>query len=272
MKKDFKPVCIRFVKETQTGLKYEMQDHDVDLELSIADRKTAVNFLYFCNGKEKLEDIAKEINVKVSVLIPLVKILIKHNIILNSNEIFKYFHEASSIPGPYVQNLVGKQSYKTFSEQVLPLKKILRILNVLSLSVQNHQLDSFITLNRTYGGLLPGLYKFNTTKKELINLSKITNTKLNKFLFTSDVAVNASAIIFVVANHKLSSSTYTNRSYRYLFLESGKVKQIAYQVAAKEKAFLVECDEFNDKAISSFLNLGEYQITYFSELLTMKNE
>jgi thiazole/oxazole-forming peptide maturase SagD family component len=270
--KDFKPLGIRFVKETQSGLKYEFQDQEVELNISKADRKLAVEFLYLCNGKENFELIAKELKVKVSKLIPLVKILREHQIIIDSRELFKFYHEAGSMPGPFLSK-INNQEQVTFKDKPITSKKILKIINGLTtFSVVNSPLEYFVLLNHRCGKFSAGLYKFNANKKELINLYKKSSEKLNKFLFTSDVSTNSSLFIFVVANHKLLKYSYANRAYRYLFLESGKVMQGAFQLAKRENIDIAECNEFNDKAVSSFLNLAETQFCTTTLILGTENK
>ena len=286
---DFRPMCIRFVKETRKDLKYEMQDNDVELEISSVDRKLAIDFLYLSNGKEKLDIIAKELKVKIAKLMPLVNILLQHNIVLDSRQLFKFYQEVESIPGPFlneikediVKTLRKSQSHNAFGEEVLTFEKILKILSGLRVdkdrsasffSCENYPLEFFIVLNHSYGKFEAGLYKFNSDRNELINLNKSSSVKLNNFLFTSDITTNSSVIIFVVAYQKLLNYLYANRAYRYLFLESGHVTQRACQFAIKEKVHLFECREFNDNAISLFLNLDATQFCSTTLILGAKTK
>ncbi len=287
--KDFRPMCIRFIKETQTGLKYETQDQEVELEIPEEDKKIASDFLFLCNGRDGLEKIAEELKVKVSKLAPLVKILTNHKIILDSRELFKSFQETESFPGPYfydsgnpnIKILKKRNENKIFGNEILTSKKILKILSEMCASKDNlgalfledlYQLEFYVVLNYQLSGLKAGLYKFNPHKKELINLLKSSSAKLNNFLFSTDIAENSTATIFIVANHKFLNYIYPNRSYRYIFLRSGHLAQKAFQTAIKEKVCLVECCEFNDKAVSSFLNLDENQFCSTTLILGTENK
>jgi len=278
--KDFRPICVHFVKETITGLRYECGDNDIELELSSRDKEIAINFLYFCNGKDSLEEIAKELKVKVTKLKPLIDILVEHKIIVDSRELYKFYHDAGSIPGPYkpnsgidnVKSLRISPSVPFVGEGAITHHKMLKIVNGLSLSEEKYPLEFFVLLNHDYGELESGLYKLIDSKTRLVKLFKKFSTKLNKFLFTKNVVENSSAIVFVVTNYELSKTMYANREYRLCFLNSGRIVQNAFQLAEKEKVSLFECNEFNDNAISSFLNLKETQFCTTTLILGTSSE
>ena len=178
MKTDFRPKCVRFVKETEKGLKYDFDNLVVDLEISDADKKLATDFLYLCNGKYSLEELAGKLNVKVSILTPLADVLHKHKIILDSRKLYTLNHEAGFLPGPYqydfdsddirifkdlsykkIENekgaelnrheptfltelLMKRKSYREFESTSLPFPKVEKILQGLYMGNSSHFVPS----------------------------------------------------------------------------------------------------------------------------------
>lgn len=267
LEKDFRPICTRFVKETNKGLKYELDEREIELEMSAADRKISVNFLYLCNGKEKIDDIAEELGVKTSRLWPLVNILIQYNIISDSRNLYKFYRQVESVPGPFLNNLQKSSIYKKFNNTVLPPEKIEKVLSLLTTnSVKNNDLEYYIVINPDYKSLRSGLYKLDISNGKLKRFAQKTTPKLNKFLLASEVAENSSVLIFIVGNEK-SMHNYPNRTYRHLFLQSGHVSQTILQLAEKENFCLVEYSDFNDKAVSKFLGINSDQFCTIALIL-----
>ncbi len=105
-------------------------------------------------------------------------------------------------------------------------------------------------------GFEPGVYHYNPSKQHLRFLRAADNTSsISASLIQPQLAVNASAMIFITAMFERSIFKYRDRGYRYILLEAGHVAQNINLVATALGLGSVNIGGFFDREIDEFLDL-----------------
>lgn len=111
-----------------------------------------------------------------------------------------------------------------------------------------------IILLKKIGAYKRGMYRISKGK---IAYSKPLSKKELKLAFFGGgpFIVNASICVAIASNFNQTTQKYSNRGYRYAFLEAGHVAQNAYLWCSENNLGVVEICGFNDEKLSKYLGL-----------------
>lgn len=193
--------------------------------------------------------------------------------------LYKKYENASriilSIPGENnmsVEKAISeRQSVRSFSDRPLTLEQIARIL--LSADGLTHSQGGFEMRSAPSGGALypvdiylaafevenlkPGLYHFQVSDSSL-ELIKEGNFRepLHKAAFEQGVVYQGRASIIMTARFDRSTKKYSDRGYRYTYIEAGAVCQNVYLQVTSLGLGTTAVGAFNDDALNQMLGIN----------------
>jgi SagB-type dehydrogenase family enzyme len=105
-------------------------------------------------------------------------------------------------------------------------------------------------------GLSPGLYHYDPEDSNLDVLrTGDDSAALAKFLFQSDLARSAAAILFISAVFLRSTFKYGDRGYRFILLEAGHLSQNAILTATELGLVAAPVGGYLDREVDGYLDL-----------------
>ncbi len=137
-----------------------------------------------------------------------------------------------------------------------PTNLFLRLRNVPSAGAR-HALDTYILANNVES-LTPGLYRFIVSKHSLIPItisSTIANDLANACLKQSHIAKGAITFFWVAIVERMKWR-YSERGYRYLFLDAGHICQNLYLAAENINCGVCAIAAFEDEVLNTVLGLN----------------
>ena len=257
--------------------------------------KEIVKILSRCNGRKNLEEILSEVKIDVLLYKKLIRILISNKIVIDSREIYKWFHDHTLDDGDYRQVidvdkirslksihrtssqranseselhnlLIDRKSQRSFTGEAMIVSDLLDLLKSMYFMDGNPTVPSG-------GGLYPlrffifvlksnvksGIYRFDPATGEMRFFKKIESLDLIYFTFQDRNTIeNVSAIICVCADINIHPTKYANRGYRYTLIEVGHACQNAYLWAAEKKDYQVcSWGAMKDQLLSKMLDLRD---------------
>jgi SagB-type dehydrogenase family enzyme len=132
-----------------------------------------------------------------------------------------------------------------------------------------HPLETYLSVNRV-DGLEPGLYRFVSTEHQLValRLEKDFNDHLaDACLGQRQVATSAVTFIWAAVPYRMIWR-YSERSYRYLYLDAGHVCQNLHLAAESINCGICAIGAYNDDAADELLGLDppEMFVIYMASL------
>ena len=132
-----------------------------------------------------------------------------------------------------------------------------------------HPLDTLVLLNRVKG-IQQGLYRFLAIEHAIapIELSTQVSSKLQAACLEQDMVVTASATFFWVADVYRSAWRYSERAWRYVFLDAGHACQNLYLGAASADCGVCAIAAFDDSKLNKLLGVdGENQFAVYAAVV-----
>ncbi|MFH5882206.1 SagB/ThcOx family dehydrogenase [Liberiplasma polymorphum] len=170
-----------------------------------------------------------------------------HDAIINRQSLRKYSDDSLTMDElSYLLYMsIGiKQTLKTNTRRTVPS------------AGARHAFDMYILVNNVKG-LQKGVYRYSALTHKLV-IENIDNTLVDKITKASlnQVMIKNSAVTFIlVADPYRMSYRYSERGYRYLFLDAGHVSQNIYLVAETLQAGTVAIAAYDDDLMNEALNL-----------------
>ena len=132
-----------------------------------------------------------------------------------------------------------------------------------------HPLETYLSINRVEG-LEPGLYRYIATQHKLVALeiSEVLNEQLtNACLGQRQVATSAVTFIWAAVPYR-TVWRYSERSYRYLYLDAGHVCQNLHLTAESINCGICAIGAYDDEAVDNLLgfNPPEMFVIYLATL------
>ena len=126
-----------------------------------------------------------------------------------------------------------------------------------------HPFDTYLLVNNI-SGLEPGLYRYIAMEHTLVKRDVHANTadKFKEACLGQDMVKSAAVTLFYVADTYRMSYRYSERGYRYIFLDAGHVMQNLYLVAEQLSCGTCAIGAFDDDAVNALLGLDGKQ--YFT--------
>lgn len=136
-----------------------------------------------------------------------------------------------------------------------------------------HALETFVLVNNVEG-VIPGLYRYLALENQLAEVSRepdIADSMFQACLYQQFVKENAVTIIWVAVPYRMTWR-YSERGYRYLFLDAGHACQNLYLAAEAVGCGVCAIGAYDDEAVNSLLGLdGEEQfVIYLATVGRMK--
>ena len=129
-----------------------------------------------------------------------------------------------------------------------------------------HPLDTFVLLNRIKG-LRAGLYRFLALEHAVapVDLSAQIAAKLQDACLEQNMIASASAAFFWVADIYRSAWRYSERAWRYVFLDAGHACQNLYLGAASVECGVCAIAAFDDVKLNRLLGVdGERNFVVYA--------
>lgn len=176
--------------------------------------------------------------------------------------------------------LVGRRSIRRFSPAPLSLEELSWLLwctqgvqKVLPPSTirtvpsagARHPLDTYILLNRMKG-LTTGLYRYIALEHAVapVRLDSQIALQLQDACLGQDMVASAGAAFFWVADVYRSAWRYSERAWRYVFLDAGHVCQNLYLAAASIECGVCAIAAFDDAKLNQLLGVdGEDRFSVY---------
>ena len=121
-----------------------------------------------------------------------------------------------------------------------------------------HPFETYLALSRV-AGIAPGIYRYLASAHELVECS--TDTRLIGRLVTAchrqTFLLSAAALFFWTAVTYRSEWRYTERAWRYFFLDAGHVCQNLYLAAAPVGCGVCGVGAFDDEEVARILGLPD---------------
>jgi len=245
--------------------------------------------LKLCDGFKGVDFIMEESGISANLFNALIKTLIEYEIIIDSREIYRWFHSQTADNAPYKKDididvidkikyfkinhnsknsdtvdldslLENRKSCRSFSGKLVTKKEIVSYLRALYYLRGNPTVPSG-------GGLYPlrfyvfilnsdvrsGIYEYDAVKSEL-KFIKSVHRDLIYFAFQDqDIIEKAGFITCVCARIDVHPTKYSNRGYRYTLIEAGHVCQNAYLWSAKNKLGVCSWGAFSDEQVRALI-------------------
>jgi len=128
-----------------------------------------------------------------------------------------------------------------------------------------HPFDTYLAINNV-SGLKPGLYRYMALSHQLalIREDKNINTALTATCLGQKWVMGAPATLIWVAVPYRSTWRYSQRGWRYLFLDAGHVCQNLYLACEAIQACCCAVDAYDDDKLNDLLNLdGETKFAIY---------
>ena len=132
-----------------------------------------------------------------------------------------------------------------------------------------HPLDTFVLLNRVKG-IHSGLYRFLAIEHAIapMDLSPLVPANLQAACLEQDMVVTASATFFWVADVYRSAWRYSERAWRYVFLDAGHACQNLYLGAASVECGVCAIAAFDDVKLNKLLGVdGENRFAVYAAVV-----
>ena len=180
--------------------------------------------------------------------------------------------------------ITGRRSIRRFSNTPLTLEELSWLLwccqgvqKVISPATvrtvpsagARHPLDTFILINKVKG-IHAGLYRFLALEHAIasVKLSPGVAENLQSACLEQDMVVNASAVFFWVADVYRSAWRYSERAWRYVFLDAGHACQNLYLGAASVDCGVCAIAAFDDEKLNTLLGVdGENQFAVYAAVV-----
>jgi len=117
-----------------------------------------------------------------------------------------------------------------------------------------HPFETYLAVNRVKG-LDPGLYRFVGSTHQLIQLqidSDFTTRLTNVSLWQEHISQSAVTFIWAVVTYR-TMWRYSERGYRYLYIEAGHVCQNLYLAAESINCGVCAIDAYDDDGVDALL-------------------
>jgi len=145
------------------------------------------------------------------------------------------------------------------------IKDIVTLRNVPSAGAR-HPFETYILVNRVYG-LEPGLYHYLPLLNKL-EFVKAVNKYADEFVvaFDDQSHIKESAATFIwVASEKRTTWVYSERGYRYIFLDAGHICQNLYLCAESINCGVCAVAHFDDERVNELLDVDtDEQFTVYA--------
>jgi thiazole/oxazole-forming peptide maturase SagD family component len=162
--------------------------------------------------------------------------------------------------------LIGRKTIRDFLDVSIPLAKIAGLLEVMTKVDDSNMVPSaggFYSLNiylvkfKENDSLKRGLYQYISSKKGLICLQEeVSNPHFYRAFDSQEIVESCESIVIVAANISAVAEKYSNRAYRYCFIEAGHVAQNAYIYCNEKNIGIWEYGGFNDELLANQLELN----------------
>ncbi len=115
----------------------------------------------------------------------------------------------------------------------------------------------------------PALYYYNPLQKELRQLTnKNCNTQVQNILMQPELVENSSLQIFLTAVFSRSTKKYSDRGYRFAFLEAGHIAQNINLIATAMNLASINIGGYYEEEANKFLKIdGLYQSVIYMVLV-----
>lgn len=132
-----------------------------------------------------------------------------------------------------------------------------------------HPLDTYLLINRVKG-LNAGLYRYIALEHAVapIRLDAKISELLQEACLGQDMVVSAAMTLFWVADVYRSAWRYSERAWRYVFLDAGHVCQNLYLAAVPLECGVCAIAAFEDEKLNSLLGVdGENQFSVYAAVV-----
>ena len=129
-----------------------------------------------------------------------------------------------------------------------------------------HPLDTYVLVNRVQG-LNAGLYRYVALEHAIgqLRLAAQIGPLLQEACLGQDMVVSAAVRFFWVADAYRSSWRYSERAWRYVFLDAGHVCQNLYLAAAPIQCGVCAIAAFDDAKLNNLIGVdGENQFAVYA--------
>ena len=182
------------------------------------------------------------------------------------------------------ETITGRRSIRRFSNAPLTLEELSWLLwcsqgvqkmiaaatiRTVPSAGARHPLDTFVLLNRTKG-IHTGLYRFLALEHAIapVDLSPQIAARLQSACLEQDMVVNAGATFFWVADVYRSAWRYSERAWRYIFLDAGHACQNLYLGAASVECGVCAIAAFDDRKLNQLLGVdGENRFAVYAAVV-----
>jgi SagB-type dehydrogenase family enzyme len=150
-------------------------------------------------------------------------------------------------------------------QQILPLATIRTVPS----AGARHPLDTYVLLNHVKG-LPAGLYRYIALEHALapIRTDAGIGPLLQEACLGQDMMIRAAMVFFWVADVYRSAWRYSERAWRYVFLDAGHVCQNLYLGAAPLECGVCAIAAFDDEKLNSLLGVdGEKQFAVYAAVV-----
>ena len=132
-----------------------------------------------------------------------------------------------------------------------------------------HPLDTYVLINRVKG-LTAGLYRYVALEHAVaqVRIDAKIATLLQEACLGQDMVVTAAVSFFWLADVYRSAWRYSERAWRYVFLDAGHVCQNLYLAAAPLECGVCAIAAFEDAKLNSLLGAdGENQFAVYAAVV-----
>ena len=132
-----------------------------------------------------------------------------------------------------------------------------------------HPLDTYVLVNRVKG-LNAGLYRYIALEHAVaqVRIDAKIGTLLQEACLGQDMVVSAAVSFFWLADVYRSAWRYSERAWRYVFLDAGHVCQNLYLAAAPLECGVCAIAAFDDAKLNSLLGAdGENQFAVYAAVV-----
>lgn len=178
---------------------------------------------------------------------------------------------------PLLRLIKKRRSHRSFSNKPVPIKKIAGLLESIYGMNGFHSVPSagglyplrlFLTLRKPTGKLPLGTYAYDPVNHVLLPQSGSIDDETLAVLTEADFFLGSGAcLIWAVATFQIAAKKYLNRSYRYIFNETGHAFQNGYLYCTEQGLGAVELGGFRDEDTAKFLGLRFPEEAVVSALL-----